>query len=165
MNLLKTFFRRYNGDIYDLFFRIGMWWRIMYGFLRFVLGFVLLRLVGTPLLEIFYKVMSRELIEDPNDFFVHTATPFFQHSSFTVTYFLVIYLIFWGIIDILLSINLLKHKTWAFPVSIFLIGVFVFYEIYRLSHTHSFILAYIIIIDLILIWLIRKEYRKLLPID
>lgn len=147
--------------MYDLFFRIGMWWRILYGFLRLILGFVLLRLVGTPIADIFYKLMAHELIEDPRDFLMRAVSPLLQHLSFTVTYFLAAYLLFWGIIDILLSINLLKHKMWAFPVSIYLIGIFVLYEIYRFTHTHSLILACVIIIDMILIWLIRKEYLKL----
>ncbi len=161
MSFLKIFSAKDNADIYDLLFRVGMGWRILYGFLRLILGFILLRLIGTPLSDIFYKVMSHELIEDPTDFLIQTVSPLLQHLSFTVTYFIAAYLIFWGIIDILLSINLLKHKMWAFPISIYLIGIFVLYEIYRFSYTRSFVLACVIIMDLILIWLIRREYHKL----
>ncbi len=161
MAFLKTFHDRDKAEIYDLFFRIGMAWRIFYGFLRLTLGFILLRLIGVPLSGIFYKIMSHELIEDPTDFFVQTIGPLLQQMSVTITYFLAAYLIFWGIIDILLSINLLKRKLWAFPISICLIGAFVLYEIYRFSYTHSFALASIIVADLILIWLIKKEYCKL----
>ena len=139
-----------------------MTWRICYGILRIFLAFILLRFIGAPLSGIFYRAMQHELIEDPNDFLIQLAHPFIQHLSFPITYFLAVYLIFWGIIDILLSINLLKQKTWAFPVSMYLIGIFVLYEIYRFLHTHSFILACVIVIDLILIWLIGKEYRKLI---
>jgi len=138
-----------------------MWWRIIYGFLRLVLGFVLLRLIGTPLSDVFYALMNHELIEDTTDFLIQAISPLLQHTSFTVTYFLAVYLIFWGIVDILISINLLKHKMWAFPIGIYIIGIFVLYEIYRFSHTHSLVLACVIIIDLILIWLIKKEYTKL----
>jgi len=145
----------------DLLFRIGMWWRILYGALRLVLGLALFRVVGTPVLDIFYKFMGKELVEDPNDLLIQTVGPFLGHFAFTVTYFLVIYLIFWGIIDVILSINLLKHKNWAFPTSIYLISLFVLYEIYRFFHTHSFVLAYIIVVDIILIWLINKEHQKL----
>ena len=150
----------YKNNIYDVFFRIGMWWRIFYGSLRFFLGLALLRIVGTPFSDIFYKVMSRELIEDPNDFFIRIATPFFQNLSLSVTLFLASYFIFWGIVDIFLSINLLRERKWAFLVSVYFIGIFVLYEIYRFFHTHSIILACIIGIDLVLIWLITKEYRN-----
>lgn len=161
MRFLKILPIKNSIDTYDLFFRIGMGWRIMYGFLRLILGFILLRLIGTPISGIFYKIMSHELIEDPTDLLIRAVSPFFQHSSFTVTYFLAIYLIFWGVVDILLSINLLRHKMWAFSASIYLIGAFVLYEIYRFSYTRSLVLAYVIILDLILLWLIGKEYNKL----
>ena len=150
-----------DSNIIDVLFRVGMWWRIFYGFLRLILGFVLLRLVGTPLSDIFYRFMAHEIVEDPTDFFIHTINQILQHSPLTVTYFLASYLLFWGVIDVGLSVSLLKHKIWAFPLSIYLIVVFVTYEIYRFTHTHSLVLLGIIILDIGLIWLIRKEYRKL----
>ncbi|MBU4480426.1 DUF2127 domain-containing protein [Patescibacteria group bacterium] len=158
---IKLFSIKNNDDIYDLFFRFGMMWRIFYGFLRLALGFTLFLFIGTPLSDIFYKIMSYEIVEDPNDFLIQIANPVLHHFSFSVTYFLALYLIFWGVIDILLSINLLKHKLWAFPVSIYLIGIFILYKIYRFSHTLSSVLMFIIIIDLIIIWLINREYKKL----
>jgi uncharacterized membrane protein len=155
------FYNKNNTEIYSLFFRVGMWWRMLYGFLRLILGLFLLHLVGTPFADIFYKIMSHELIEDPNDLLVQVVGPLLQNFSLTVNYFIATYLVLWGIIDIFLSINLLKRKKWAFPISIYTIGILVLYEIYRFSYTHSFVLACVIIIDIILIWLIRKEYHKL----
>lgn len=148
-------------DIYDFLFHIGMWWRIFYGCLRLILGLTLLRLIGTPLSDIFYQVMSHELIEDRTDFLIQTVTPLLEHWSFTVTYFLAAYLIFWGIVDIFLSTHLLRHNLWAFPVSLYFIGVFVLYGVYRFSHTHSLMLLFIICVDIILMWLIRREYVTL----
>lgn len=149
-----------NSLVYDALFRIGMWWRILYGFFRIAFGFVLWRLVGTPLADIFYKLMRHELVEDPTDLLIQIANPFVQHSSLTVTYFLAIYFVFWGIVDVVLSINLLKKNLWAFPISIVLIGIFILYEVYRFSYTHSIVLAGVIIVDLALIWVIRKEYLQ-----
>ncbi len=158
---MKRFFAKNKEDIYDLLFRIGMGWRIFYGSLRLMLGFALLRVIGTPLAYLFYRIMSPAIIEDPNDFLLRVTGPLLQHLSLTVTYFLAAYLIFWGIVDIFFSISLLKHRMWAFPVSIYLIGAFVLYELYRFSHTHSLILAGVIAIDLVLLWLIREEYHEL----
>jgi len=138
-----------------------MWWRIIYGSLRLILGFTLLKIIGTPVSDIFYTLMEHEIIEDPNDLLIQITNPFIQHLPFTITYFLAGYLIFWGIMDIFLSINLLKHRLWAFSVSIYIIGIFVLYEIYRFSYTHSYILAGVILVDLIIIWLIKKEYDNL----
>ena len=45
----------------SLLFNIGMWWRIVYGLLRLILGIAFLRLVGQPLSAFVYTLMSHEL--------------------------------------------------------------------------------------------------------
>lgn len=144
----------------SLFFRTAMWWRIGYGFVRLIFGLILLKVVGTPISGIFYSLMSHELTQDPNDVFIQITSPLLQHFPVTVTYFAAIYFIFWGILDVLLSIQLLKHRIWAFPVTIFLIVSFIVYELYRFAHTHSIILLSIIFIDLIVVTLIYREYKN-----
>jgi len=141
-------------------FRYGMYWRIFYGALRTVLGLVLLKLINVPFSELLYRLLGQEVIEDPSDFLFTTANYFLQLHPLSVTYFLSAYLIFWGITDIFLSICLLKHRLWAFPVSLGLIVLFVLYELYRFTHTHSLMLLGVICIDGIIFWLIHREYRK-----
>lgn len=144
----------------DRIFRIGMWWRVFYGFLRIVIGLTLIGKVGTSFSTVFYKLVRHELIEDPNDIFINFLSKILQNHPFSISYFLAIYLMFWGIVDIILSLNLLRHRPWAFPVSIFLITIFVCYELYRFFHTYSPILLGIILIDMIIIFLIKSEQRS-----
>ncbi len=148
--------------IYDLLFRLGMYWRILYGTVRFVFGFFALRLVGTPLSELFYRLMRHEVLSDPGDLVLNVIGSFLDNHAYKVTYFLAIYFIIWGAIEVVLSINLLKKHVWAFPTSIYLIIALMVYEIYRVTRTHSLILLGVIFVDLFLIWVIRHEYRKLL---
>ena len=111
-------------DITDKLFKYSMWWRIFYGTLRVILGLALLKVIGVLFTDIIYKMMSHEIIEDPSDLFFNIINSFFQSHPFSITYFLSAYLIFWGIIDIVLSINLLRHKIWAFSISLYFIGFF-----------------------------------------
>ena len=148
-------------EIGDFLFRIGMYWRIVYGFLRLVVATLLIQKIGTPVSQVLYSVWSGEQSEDPRDVFLNFFSSILGHFPYHVTYFLVSYLVFWGLVDIVLSISLLKHKLWAFPVTLSLIGLFVIYEIYRFFHTHSLLLLWIIIVDFVLMWLIRNEYRNL----
>lgn len=147
--------------LYDTLFTIGMWWRVVYGALKVVASALLFRVIGTPISDLYYAIIQQELVEDPHDLFIQLATPLMHHFSMSVSYFVAVYLIFWGVIDIVLSISLLKKKLWAFPVSIVIIILFVLYECYRLSHTHSYILAGVILIDIALVVLIAKEYKNL----
>ena len=150
-----------NTTLEERFFTIGMKWRIGYGSLRILFGLALLKLVNTPLLDVVTNLMSHELVEDPNDVLYTFISSILTNHPLYVTYFLALYFIFWGVIDVVLSYNLIKHRLWAFPASFILIGLFVMYETIRFTHTHSFILLGVIFIDIIIIWFIWREYQKL----
>lgn len=142
-------------------FILGMKWRIGYGLLRILFGLALLKVVNTPLLEVLTNLMSHELINDPSDILYSFMLSTLTKHPFYITYFLAVYFIFWGIIDVALSYFLLKHKLWAFSISLLLIICFVMYEAYRYFITHSIILLGVIFVDTIIIWLIWREYKKL----
>lgn len=142
------------------FFKLSMWYRIAYGALRVVLAVALLNVVNVPLSDLLYRVMAHELVEDPNDLLYRIVNAVLQAHPVSVSYFLSVYLLFWGITDILLSASLLRHKIWAFPVSMTLIGGFVIYEVFRYTHTHSTVLLVFIFVDLAIFWLIGREYRR-----
>ena len=140
-------------------FRAGMWLRITFGVLRTILGLTLLKLIDVPLIDILYMVMGYELREDPTDLIFTTINSFLQHHPMSVTYFLALYVFFWGVTEIVLSVSMLLRKLWAFPLSLILVGLFVLYEIYRFTHTHSLILLGVILLDSVILWLIWKEYK------
>ncbi len=161
MNFLNKLNKKNINEIYESLFRFIMVWRIIYSLFKIILGIILFKFIGTPISHLFYKIMGHKLMGDQFDFLIQIINPFMYHVSYKITYFLVIYLIFWAIIDIVLSIILLKHKLWAFPISILLMSVFVLYEIFRFTNTQSLILLWVIIMDIVLIWVIKGEYNKL----
>jgi len=142
-------------------FKIGMFWRALYGLLRLLVGFSLLHLVGTPLVLILQRLMGHELSEDPHDIFFGTLTHLLNLHPLEVTYFLSAYLIFWGVLDLTMSYCLIKEKLWAFPASLVLMTFFTCYEVIRIFHTHSPILLGVIIIDVTIVWLVWREYAQL----
>jgi uncharacterized membrane protein len=146
---------------FGLIFKLGMYWRIIYAIFKFVFGIILLKFINSNFTDLFYHVMGHEIIEDKNDIFIRAIKSIFDNHTFYVTYFVAIYFIFWGAVDAFLSFNLLKLNLWSYPVSLTLITVFTLYEIYRFTYTHSLILLSIIFIDIFLIWIIFKEYKKL----
>jgi uncharacterized membrane protein len=148
------------ASIFTKLFFLGMYWRIFYGFLRILFGVALLKVVGYPLLDVI-EFIGYGFTDESSDVLYHVVNFFISEQSFYVTHFLAFYFIFWGVIDILLSYNLIKEKLWAFPVSIVLIGLFVIYSITRFIFTHSLLLLSVIIIDVIILLLIYKEYQNI----
>lgn len=147
-------------DIISYLFEIGMWWRIFYGSIKAVLGFYLLTLTNASIPDLFRLLMRHELIEDPGDILYNIALPFLNSIDITITYFLAFYFIFWGVLDVFLSINLLREKYWAYTASLILMGLFVTYEIFRVFHNYSITLGLIILIDIGILYLIRREQKR-----
>ncbi|MDB4992256.1 MAG: rane protein [Parcubacteria group bacterium] len=145
----------------EVIFKTAMYWRMGYGALRIFIGYHLLQLVGQPAIAVYQRVFRRELTNDPNDYIFRFITHTLSHHGFSITYFLASYFLFWGVIDIFLSYAMIKHHLWAFKASIVVIIGFIFYEMYRFSHTHSLILFAIILVDIFFIYLIQHEYKKI----
>jgi uncharacterized membrane protein len=121
--------------------------------LLFVSPDVILRLVGF--------LTQDELAEDPSDrvatFLLHQA----QLLSVSSELFAALYLLSHGIVKGLLVIALLRHRLWAYPISIIVFGLFILYQLYRFGITHAFGLIALSLFDLLVIWLIWIEYRAL----
>jgi len=105
--------------------------------------------------------MRYEIMEDPNDFLVSFVSPLLEKLSIDTLHFVAGYMMFWGFIDVFLSKSILGGKRWAFPILLIVILFFIIYELYRLSYTHSLILVGVIIIDIIVFYLVWREYKKI----
>lgn len=150
-----------DQDLEEAVFSAAMYWRILYGALRVFLGYKLLSLVGLPAVEAYQRLLRRELSMTHDAPFQAMGHLLAAHG-FSITYFLAAYLLFWGTIDIALSISMLRHYLWAFSTSMALMGLFTAYEIYRFAHTHSPVLLSFILIDLFIIYLIHHERGRLI---
>lgn len=142
-------------------FRLSMWWRIFYGILRIILGITLLHIVGKPLSHIVYTVMSHEISGRRGDAVLEMLYQLFEIHQFTASYFIAGYFLFWGTIEIFLSICVLKRIKSAFPITMGIIVLFICYGAFRFTHTHSLILLGVLIIDFGILYLINNEYKKL----
>lgn len=142
-------------------FKLSMIWRTFYGTLKIIFGLILLRILSVGISNISLPLFSKELLEDPNDLFIKFIELFINKVTVGTGTFIAFYLIFWGLIDAFFSFYLLRKKLWAYPVTLWLIGSFTLYEIYRYFHTFSYTLLFVILIDIVIFILIHKEYRIL----
>ncbi len=104
-------------------------------------------------------LIQNELVEDPHDFLAtylqHTLPAFLAHSS----WFAAVYLFSHGIIKLALAVALLRDKLWAYPTAIIVFALFIVYQIYRYTYTHSVFLILLTVLDLAVIWLTWHEYH------
>ncbi|MCK5536480.1 MAG: DUF2127 domain-containing protein [Bacteroidales bacterium] len=102
-----------------------------------------------------------ELFEDPKDVVANYLTSSVEHFSISAKHFIAIYLLSHGLIKLGLIIGLLKNKSWSYPASITIFGLFVIYQVYRYSYSPSIWLFVLTAFDLLVIWIVWREYLNL----
>jgi uncharacterized membrane protein len=75
-----------------------------------------------------------------------------------------VYLLAHGLVKVILVAALLKNQLWAYPWMIGFLGVFIVYQLYRLSFQPSVGLTALTIFDTVIAWLTYREYRKQLAV-
>ncbi len=106
-----------------------------------------------------YSLVQSELIEDPTDFFATQISKVLPYFSLHGQWFAALYLIGHGLIKAFLVWGLLRDKLWAYPASLFFLGVFIVYQSIRFTYTHSLFLVVLTVFDIIVIYLVYHEYR------
>jgi len=150
-----------DSIIFSFFFRLVMWWRVFYGSAQLLLGLTLLKWAVVDPARLLHQLLARETTHRSIELFLRLIGPLVEHLSSGTVLFIALHFVFWGLADVILSISILQHKLWAFPVTIFSIALFVLYEIYRVWHTHSIVLMVVIGIDIFIMWLVAREYQYL----
>ncbi|HEV2301345.1 MAG TPA: DUF2127 domain-containing protein [Stellaceae bacterium] len=123
-------------------------------------GGVLLAIVSTQTIVGWVDWLTQdELIEDPHDFVAAHLLAMAQHFTVGTKNFYVFYLMSHGLVKVVLVAGLLMEKLWAYPASLVVLGLFILYQVYRFSYTHSPGLVALTLFDILVIILIWHEYR------
>jgi uncharacterized membrane protein len=107
------------------------------------------------------RITRHERMEDPRDFIANYLLQSVQHFSVSTRNFTAAYLLAHGVIKLWLIIGLLRQRLWYYPVAMAIFGLFIVYQLYRYSLSHSLWLLLITVVDLVVIGLTWHEYRYL----
>ncbi len=111
----------------------------------------------TSFLNIFQNVLS----DDPKDYISIFIVSSAEKLAVGSQYFFGSYLFLHGIVKLFLVICLYKKKVWAYPTSIIIFTVLIFYEIYTLYLNHSLWTLSFILLDILVVLLTGHEYGVL----
>lgn len=70
------------------------------------------------------------------------------------------YLLSHGAVKVVLVIALLMNKLWAYPLMITVLAIFIVYQVYRFSYSHSVSMILLTVFDLVVISLTWIEYQQ-----
>ena len=123
-------------------------------------GGVILALANTSTIIAIVNTWTQdELIEDRNDFIATHLLSWAQGFSVATKHFYAFYLLSHGALKLLLVVGLLKNKLWSYPASLVVLALFIVYQLYRFSYTHSAGLIVLTIFDIFVMALIWHEYN------
>lgn len=140
-------------------FEVGIWLKGAHSLLEIVGGLLLAAVNADALSEFVVNLTADELMRNPRDIIAGYLLQSALKFSIATKAFAAYYLLSHGIVKLLLVVALLRRKLWAYPASLVVLGLFIFYQVYRYTLTHSLALIVLTVFDVIVIWLIWHEYR------
>lgn len=102
-----------------------------------------------------------ELSEDPRDLVATHLLQAAQGLTDSTEAFYAFYLVSHGLIKGVLVVGLLKRKLVAYPLTLVAMTLFIAYQIYRYSYTHSAGLIVLTVFDVFVMALVWHEWRVL----
>jgi uncharacterized membrane protein len=144
-----------------LVFEVSLWLKGVFALSEIIAGIALFFISQQFLLSVALWVTKEEFAEDPHDivanFLLHTV----QNLSIGTQKFAALYLLAHGVIKLWLIIGLLRRRLWYYPVAMIVFALFIAYQLYRYTFTHSVWLLLITVLDIVVIALTWHEYRFL----
>src|SRR6266403_3720026 len=141
-------------------FLLSVWSKGIAGLAETIAGLLLLCLPQAGLNALVIALTAPELAEDPTDRVATLLQRIVQELGADTKLFISGYLIIHGIIKVLLVAGLLGRRLWAYPVSLWFLAAFIAYQMYRFLFTHSLWLIALTVLDLIVAFLIWREYQQ-----
>lgn len=142
-----------------LTFEIGLLLKGFHAILEILGGALVFLTSRTYLINKILSFTQEELREDPKDLIAHYLINTSNNFSIDSQHFIALYLLVHGLIKLCLVIGLMREKLWAYPTSIVVFSLFIVYQLYRYTNTHSIWLLLFTVFDVALIWLTLHEYR------
>lgn len=141
-----------------LLFEVGVTVKGIHAALELVAAFIVYFL-GNAAVLMLTRISVSEFTEDPTDVFMNIFVNQATHVFTSARGFVAAYLIVSALINLALVGALLSNKLKAYPISMGILTLFVSYQIYRISITHSLWLTLFTLFDVVVIFLIYEEYK------
>jgi uncharacterized membrane protein len=126
-----------------------------------LLGALLLLVVpGRVINSLTHWLVDTELNHDPRDFIATHVLHFGTHLAQGHNTFAVLFLLTHGAVKVGLVLALLRQKHWAYPLALIALIAFLVYQVYLLVTQTTFGMAFLTVLDTIIIWLVWREWQK-----
>ena len=123
-------------------------------------GLLLLVLTPATINSVVVTLTEHELSQDPHDFIATHALHYARGLDRGTVVFAALYLLSHGIVKVVLVTALLRNQVWAYPWMLAFLGIFIVYQLYRITFAASVGLVALTIFDVFVAWLTYREYQR-----
>jgi uncharacterized membrane protein len=146
-------------DDLDSAFRIAVWVKGVDGALEIVGGVLLLFVAPSSLRHVVQWATAHELAQDPHDFIARHLLHSANVLSPGRTLYGAVYLLGHGVAKVVLVVEVLRNRLWAYAWMIGLLFAFIAYQTYQLSQHATIFLIALTIFDVVVVLLTIREYH------
>lgn len=150
-------------SLLDKTYEIGLFIKGIDGLFELLGGLILLVVPGGVFERVAQNITRSELSKDPHDFIATHILHIGQNLSHGHNGFAVAFLLTHGLVKIALVLALLRNKLWAYPWALVVLVLFLVYQIYVLAVKPGFGMAFLSVLDTVIIWLVWREWQKQKP--
>ncbi|MCG6934044.1 MAG: DUF2127 domain-containing protein [Gallionella sp.] len=151
----------HNDKTVHFLFDIGLIGKAVDGTFEIIGGIALFVVNPGQIDGLLRMITLHELSTDPHDIVANLLLHSVQHLASGTQTFAAFFLLWHGAVKVGLVWALFRKYLWAYPVAIFAFALFLAYQLYRYTHTHSIWLAALSALDLFVIAITWLEYRRL----
>jgi uncharacterized membrane protein len=148
-------------DVIDKAFHLSLLLKGLNGLLEILGGLLLLVVRPEQINDFAHHLTDAVLARDPDSFWANHFMDWANGIGEGSLLFGAIYLLSHGIVKLFVVIEVWRNRSWAYPLLIVVIGLFVVYQLYYLIFQKvTFGMIFLTVFDLVVIYLTVVEYRR-----
>ena len=144
----------------DKTYEIGIIIKGIDGLLELTGGLLILVLSPHTINGITSFLTQDALQENPHSFWALRLQTTGHHLAANSHFFAAAFLLTHGLVKVVLVTCLLLNKLWAYPWALGVLSLFLVYQVYLLVTKPTFSMAFLSLLDAIIIWLVWREWQK-----
>ncbi|WP_145574402.1 DUF2127 domain-containing protein [Yersinia mollaretii] len=142
-------------------FEVSLLLKAILATLEIVTGILTYFITPHFLLNLLHRITQVEFIEQRGDVVANYLLHAAQSLSISSLHFAAFYLVAHGVIKLWIIIGLWRKRLGYYPMAMVIFSLFIVYQLYRYTFTHSPLLILITLLDAVVIVLTLLEYRQL----
>jgi len=145
----------------DRFYEAGLVIKAIDGFFESLSGILILVISPAAIKSATKSLTSHSLSKNPHNFWASYVAKTGTTLASGHNYFLAAFFLINGGVKLGLVICLFLNQYWAYPVALVILNLFLVYEIVQFIIKPTLGLAFLSLLDALIIWLIYREWQKI----